>query len=480
MNPKQRLLKALSGLGFDDKNPTIETVKTFLTEQEIDPKDVIDGATGKAFDLDAVFAAEAETEVEPEPDANTRKQLVVPSGDEPGDLNSLRRDVISLRKQLVSATRGTHAGKLHIDETPSRKHSPEAWARNQAKKAYDVKARSNLTAFSDSDSAETCAAVCRLAIFGNQDYPQKALDKDICTKAQVAYSNTAGGFLVPQEFVAQLLYMTEPFDVARRIANVKRMTRDVVEFPRKTGIQSMSFVSETGTLTESNAAYDRVTLTAKKAGCLVSASTELLEDSAINVADDIASGIREAYGNKIDDCYFIGDSTNTYGGMTGLIGALPASAYMNATGAWSAFVLGDFHLAMGRVENVNSARCAFVCSRQFFHQVMQRLDKAASMFKNVVGPAISGADASFLGFPVFFSQRMATATGGTGTKSVYFGDFVGATMIGERRDLTIASSEHSAFTSDQIQFRATARFDVNIHGDGKGSTYGPITCLLTA
>jgi HK97 family phage major capsid protein len=375
------------------------------------------------------------------------------------------------RKAIGNATFNASIPKSHTKETSMNS--------DFGKKMYDAKIKANKARFIDADQAETFAATTRLAFMGNKNYAQKAGDLDIAKKAQVEYDNTLGGFLVPEEFVSQLVYMTEPYGVARKLANVVRMARDLTRQPRKTSIASMSWVGEGSSTSVVNNGYDAVELAARKLQILMQASNELLEDSAINVADDLAQSIREAYDIAIDNSYFLGDGTSTYGGYTGLANALPASAYIDASGsAWSAITSADFTKALGSLQNVNSSRIVMVCSRQFYFQVLLRLEKATSQFKDLTGGATGGADASFLGYPVFFSQVLPTASA-SGAKSVYIGDFVGGSMIGERRDLTVTSSEHAAFSSDSWQWRATARAAVNIHGDGRGSTYGPIVCLKT-
>lgn len=140
--------------------------------------------------------------------------------------------------------------------------------------------------------------------------------------------------------------------------------------------------------------------------------------------------------------------------------------------------LNNFTDAMGTVENVNPARLAFVCSRQFFAQVMLRLDKTANQFKELTMGGLAG-DATFLGYPVFFSQVMATATGAS-VRSCYFGDFTGATMLGDRRQLEIMTSDQFYFNIDALAVRGSSRFNVAIHGDGRGSTIGPISCIIGA
>jgi HK97 family phage major capsid protein len=112
-------------------------------------------------------------------------------------------------------------------------------------------------------------------------------------------------------------------------------------------------------------------------------------------------------------------------------------------------------------------------------QVMQRLDKASSQFKDISSGNLGGG--TFMGYDVQFVQVMPTVAAASATHfPCYFGDFVGGSMIGDRQDLTIATSEHALFSTNSVAVRGVARFNVNIHGDGRGSTYGPIVGFKTA
>ena len=46
--------------------------------------------------------------------------------------------------------------------------------------------------------------------------------------------------------------------------------------------------------------------------------------------------------------------------------------------------------------------------------------------------------------------------------------------------LTIATSDQFRFDYNQLAVRFVSRFAVNVHGDGRGSTYGPITAIKTS
>ena len=442
--------------GYTGSDTDAAAVQGYLASKSITLAD----ADGNDLDLVALAAKP----IEPEPVAQIESDTK--------SIETLAQENQALREQARQAA----AAAINAGAVPAAITKEKRMNSDISKKMYDKKPKK---AFVDADQAEIFGATTRLALMGGKSYGQKAADLEIAKKGQVEFDNTLGGFLVPEEFVAQLVYATEPYGTARKIANVVRMARDLTRVPRKTGIASMSWSSEGQSTTVADNSYDSVELAARKLQLLMQASNELLEDSAISVADDLAASMRESYDKAIDEAYFNGDGTSTYGGYLGLKNALVSGAYINASGtAWSNITANDFTGALGSLQNVDSSRIAMVCSRQFFFQVMLRLEKATSQFKDLAGPALAGADASFLGYPVYFSQVLPTASAAT-TKSVYIGDFVGGSMVGERRDLTIASSEHYAFNTDTWTWRATARAAIAIHGDGRGSTFGNIVCLTT-
>ena len=378
----------------------------------------------------------------------------------------------------VKGSKAPHAAIADNDE-PVSGGTPQRFSiGNNVKKAYQAKIKSGRAVFHDADQAEAFGSWARLALLGTYDYgSQKRADIEICRKTQVEFNNQLGGALVPIEFLPNLVWLTEQYGIARKVANVVPMSRDVMTVPRKTGLASMVPIAEAGTITGLDNSYNNVTLTAKKYGVLYQISRELMADSAINIADDVARSIAESQAIAEDNAYFLGDGTSTYANQVGLTAGLPSGAYLTGV-AWGTLAVSDFTTAMGRVENVNPARLAFVCSRQFFAQVMLKVDKTANQFKELTMGGLGG-DATFLGYPVFFSQVMVKATG-SNVKSCYFGDFTGGTMLGDRRQLEIQTSDQFYFNADSLAVRGTSRFCVDIHGDGRGSTYGPIVCIQGA
>lgn len=478
---KNALLATAKSNGFKGKDSeAAEWIKKNL--------DVRDG-DDNAVDVDAIFSKKTVT-IAVSADAGEDVQVVDESpAEQTGEdmAKGLSEDEIAEFRKLKAEAAKNARGKSDFaariaGATGSLSiNSPEGMARASQRKAYNAKAQHGKTNFSDADEVERFNAILRLNLAKRlgHDYAGKKFDLEIVGKDASTIVNTLGGALVPHEYIANLIYLTEPVGVARKLANVVRMSRDVTERPRKTAIVSMSPVGEGAALSTSDATYDVVSLTAKKAGIILKFATELFEDSAISVGDDAGNTIREAYDRRIDLDYFLGDGTSTYNGHSGLATALPAGAYISGAGsAWSALTTANLLNTIGSFENVNTDRIYGVCSRQFAWQVLKRLDTATSQFRELIGEASGPYQAVWMGIPIYYSQILPTASGSS-VKSIYFGDFMGASMIGDRRDLTVDTSNQVYWANDQIGVKATARYAVNVHGDGRGSTFGPITCLTT-
>lgn len=500
------LLKKARAAGYTGK-ADLASLTAWFAEQGMDTETVV---TAKAADgtetrtkIADIWAKAASFTLEV-PDADAEFDAAV-SEDDPGDEDTGQKEAPkpsakTTRERFVSG-KGWASGPGKVEGKAAEPRDRRGWA----KKQYDLRAKAGATVFEDADQAEASGAFFRLhhSEIRRFDYGQKKADIEIVEKAmsEKAMSETAnvdGGILVPQEFAARVIWLTEKYGVARRLANVVPMARDFMTVPRKTGIITMAAQAENGTFTATANTYDGVQLTAKKWGALIQVSSELWEDTAVSIADEYANTFAEAQAIAEDKAYIIGDGSATYNGCTGLVSALPSGAYVSATGSgWSAYLLSDFmNSCIGVVENVNANRLAFLCSRQFFAQVMlklavigsssgylgggNRIGDVSAGVKLGMGAGSGGPDGMFMGFPVYFSQVMPTATAGSEQCPVYFGDFVGGSMIGDRRQLTIATSDQRYFDSDQYAIRGTSRFTVNIHGDGRATTYGPIVSLTSS
>src|SRR5262249_32408054 len=140
---------------------------------------------------------------------------------------------------------------------------------------------------------------------------------DVSLKAASEGINTAGGYLVPTEFINDLITLREQFGAFRSNTQVIGMTREVAIVPRRASGLTVYYPAEGIATTESQKSYDGVTLTARKYACLVVYSSELSEDSVISIGDDLAGEIGYAFAQAEDTNAFNGDGTSTFAGTNG-------------------------------------------------------------------------------------------------------------------------------------------------------------------
>ena len=303
-------------------------------------------------------------------------------------------------------------------------------------------------------------------------------------KAHSEGVNSAGGFLVPDEFEATLINLREKYGVMRANAKVFPMSRDTLNIPRRTAGLSGYWTGEASAATESTLTLSNVSLAAKKLSVITTTTSELAEDSLISIADIVADEIAWEFARKEDDAGFNGDGSVTYGGIVGLKSALLAGS-VSDTGIGTAAVSG-VTLAMVTTWLAKmpayavTANTKIYCHKSIYHGIFERLamnsgGATASEFRDGIQPR-------FFGYPVVFVQAM-DGTIGTGTNDVplaYIGDMSMGVTFGDRRQITIRTSDSAlnAFEQDELAIRGSQRVDIVVHGTGDATNGGPIISLI--
>lgn len=305
--------------------------------------------------------------------------------------------------------------------------------------------------------------------------------------------NEEGGYLVPEEFGNDLIDLREMYGVFRRNAKIVPMASDTRTDPRRVSGLTAYFVGEGAAITDSDLGWDQVGLTAKKLAVLTRMSSEVSEDSIINLGDTVAGEIAYAFAEKEDQCGFNGDGTSTYGGITGvreklkgLSGTIAniAGLQVGSGNAYSELTLTDFEGVVARLpQYADTERAAWFVHRSFYWNVMVKVMLASG---GVTAAEIEDARRQrFMGYRVEFSQVMPKAEANDQVCAL-LGDLALGASFGDRRSTTLATSEHSRFAYDQIEIRGTERFDINVHSVGNASATaadrvaGPIVGLITA
>jgi len=319
----------------------------------------------------------------------------------------------------------------------------------------------------------------------------------ISIRAHSEGNSSAGGFLVPEEFDADIIDLREIYGVFRKYARIRPMKTDTRRIPRRTGGLNAYFEGESQALVESTKSWDAITLIARKLIALTKISSELDEDAAVDIGADLAREIAYTFAKKEDNCGFNGDGTSTYGGIVGvtqallnLSGTIANIAGLNrATGTgygtnWNSITLNDFSKTKGLLPAfARTEKTAWFCHQTFYDTVMEPIKLAAG---GVTEQMIANGSAQMrmLGYPVVVSQIMPS-TSAINQVPVVFGDLSLGVELGDRRQTTLAMSTEAGFATDEIWIRGTERFDVNVHDVGNASATaslrvtGPVVGLVT-
>lgn len=301
--------------------------------------------------------------------------------------------------------------------------------------------------------------------------------------------NEKGGFLVPEEFGQDIAELIERYGVFRQHAHIVPMTSDRRTDPLLKDELESQFVGEMEEGTDTDLDFGQIGYTAKKHMILVPMSSEVSEDSAISIGDQIANAAAKAFAKKEDQCGFNGDATSTYGGITGIREALKsidaslaniAGLQVGSGNAYSELTLTDFEGVVGRLPDyADMGNAKWFVSRRFYFNVMVKLLLASG--NGVTATEIEDArNRKFLGYPVVFSQVMPSTEANDQVCAI-FGDLSLGARLGDRRMFTTAIDDSILFRKDALLFRATARFDINVaYGVGDTTTAGPIVGLITA
>jgi HK97 family phage major capsid protein len=357
------------------------------------------------------------------------------------------------------------------------------WQNIAKRKAYDKAAREGRAfrgakcVYADADRAELATAAIRLAAFGRSTNPdimeayatQKRADLEIFTKGSIG-DPAAYGSTVVEEYAPELIENLNTFGAARLAAGVTPMSRDSLQFHRWTSDVTITDTAEGAQLTETDGAVDRPGLYAKKTTALCRISNELLNDSAINIANQLNVSIARAVAEWEDKSYFLG--TGRPVGLVQTAGADSDATYDAANTDWSGWTIAKLQAAKGKLPGwaLDDPDLAIVCNPSFYESVLKVNAYSAGGTQGdqiLNGTTVKGWD----GVPVVFSNVMPRSFVQNQIVA-YIGSFKRATKFGVvRGSEQMATSNDFYFDTDEVALRYTQRWDYVLH-DVTGTNTG--------
>ena len=274
-----------------------------------------------------------------------------------------------------------------------------------------------------------------------------------------------GGFLVPEEFRAELLRLALELAVVRPRARALPMGAASMRLPaiRDASHASSVYGGVTGgwraeaasiSSTTNQPTFQQVMLTARKLTGYSVASNELLADSAIALEALLMSLFSDALAYFEDDAFINGTGA---GQPLGVLNADALVSVAKETGqAASTIVYANILKMFARMLPQSIGRAVWIAHPDTLPQIAQ-MSLAVGTGGSAVwmSNAAGGPPNSILGRPLVFSEKCQTlGTAG----DIYFVD-LSYYLIGDRQQLRVEASPHVNWTTDEMVWRFIQRVD---------------------
>ena len=234
------------------------------------------------------------------------------------------------------------------------------------------------------------------------------------TKAMSAGSNPDGGYLVPVELEREIGQRLAAISPIRAISSVREISGSVYKKPFMTAGPATGWVGETDARTQTTSpTLDALSFPAMELYAMPAATATLLDDSAVNIDEWIASEVELTFAVQEGAAFVNGDGTNQPKGFLQYTTVANSSwswgnlGYI-ASGAAGAFAASNPSDAL--IDLIYALKAGY---RQNGNFVMNRKTQAAiRKFKDSGGaylwqpPAQAGGRASLMTFPLIEAEDM--------------------------------------------------------------------------
>ena len=312
-------------------------------------------------------------------------------------------------------------------------------------------------------------------------HAQRMSHDDWRRKALSEGTDSAGGFLVPEEFANGIEVYTIEQSVVRPLARKMPMISDTLNYPTVKETTHASSVyggvigywtEEAGAKTPAYPTFGRVKLIAKKLTGFTYASDELLEDSAVALEALLLKLFGDAIAWYEEEAFLQGSGV---GQPLGIINSSALVTPFRATA--SKVALADLGAIMARFRgNLYGPSVAWVANKAVLPELLV-MGSTIVTWATIAGQKVPGA---IFGIPLYFTEHVATL-GSVGDIGLYDFDQY---LIGDRKGLKVDRSIEYRFSTDETTWRFVKRVDGQPLVDSaftpkRGSTQSPFVCLAS-
>lgn len=294
-------------------------------------------------------------------------------------------------------------------------------------------------------------------VIKNRDLSAQADLQEIYAKANYAEgSDATGGYLVPQEFQADLIMLARNSTFALQNCTVLPMSTDNLVVPKEASLVSVAWNTEAGQLADSEGTVGQINLVAKRLDGLATVSNELLMDSAIDIAGMLAEQFSYATLLELDNQVLNG----TGNPCSGVLSAAAGKSVQMGSGSTTIASVTATYLSnmIAQIEEgyLNGAR--FVMNKSAKHYIRSLKDTNGQFIFAQPGAGVPG---TVWEYPYVDSEKAPSAPSANAA-FLAFGNFK-QFFIGRRVGaMSIDVDPYGKFDYFQTRFRMVTRWALSI------------------
>jgi len=311
--------------------------------------------------------------------------------------------------------------------------------------------------------ARACRALARKD-FRDAPYEQEVFSA-MREKAMSQGTDTAGGYIVPEEAITQVIERLKAQVVAYDLgARDMTGTGVPVTIPKLTSSATGYWVSENSTITSSDLGFEQINMVPKTVAGRVILSNLLLETSTPTADSIIEQDLASQLGLAVDAGVLNGSSGGGAGEPVGIMQTSGVSTVTTAAQIGTPPTVANMMEFLSDLDNANALRgkLGFCLHPLALSEIRQMtVDYAGTSTPLTAVNTSTGFADTLFGYPMRTSTQMVAPTASNFARSVLFGNWDDV-MICRWGGLRLLASDTSddAFSKDQTHVRATMRVDV--------------------
>lgn len=267
-------------------------------------------------------------------------------------------------------------------------------------------------------------------------------------RALTVGTNSAGGYLVPDDFQLDVIRDLSEHSPVRQYARIGRTNRDKQIYPKRLTGVTVGTVTETGPRPTSEPTFGQLEIPVFEYSVQADISNHLLEDSGVNIEEELRLAFSEGFGEQEAADFVNGTGTGQPKGFM-------VDANVPETTAASATVIDPDELIdlMHAVKSAYRRRGVWMLNSTSIASIRKLKDNdGAYIWRESIA---EGNPPTLLGRPVVESVDMPDVS--TGESPIVFGDFKSGYQIVDRIDLSVLRDPFTVAGNGLVRFLARRR-----------------------